>query len=76
MAVLLLYTLQLAVNMMEAFLSFALLSLCPNVRRCTALPTNTDSIWLTVVGPGNVLSPLKRAAASVCKGISPCLFKV
>lgn len=60
MAVLLLCTLQLAVNTMEAFLSFAFLSLCRNVRRCTALPTNSDSIWMTVVGPGNVLSPLKR----------------
>lgn len=60
MAVLLLYTPQLAVNMMKAFLSFAFLCLCRNVRRCTALPTNSDSIWMTVVGPGNVLSPLKR----------------
>lgn len=69
MAVLLLYTLQLAVNTMEAFLSFAFLCLCRNVRRCTALPTNSDSIWMTVVGPGNVLSPPSarfKARSSVC----------
>lgn len=76
MAVLLLYTLQLAVNTMKAFLSFAFLCLCRNVRRCTVLPTNSDdSIWVTVVGTGNVRSPLKRqiqgAQRLFAKGFSP-----
>lgn len=85
MAVLLLFTLQLAVNTMKAFLRFAFL--CLSLTRagavlCRLTPSNSDSFWsgMKVVGPGNVLSPLKLQILGTqrlfAKGFPPGLFKV